>query len=80
MDHWNHRVVKRTSRWKSKDGKEHKSVWYQIEECFYEGKRKTPFAFTEGKAVGGESIKEIEWTLKQMLKCLKRPIINGDKK
>lgn len=79
MDHWNHRVVKRTSKYKDHNKKEIKEVYYRIEECYYSEKGKVPHSTTDGLIIQGESVKDLEWTLKQMLKCLKNPIINGDK-
>lgn len=72
IGYWNHRVVKRTCKVTG-------DVYYQIEECHYEARRKTPRCITNGLTIGGESVKDLEWTLKQMLKCLKNPIVNGDK-
>jgi hypothetical protein len=80
MGHWNHRVVKRTSTWTDqKTGKVHKEPYYRIEECFYDEGKKLPRNMTDGNIVQGESIKDLEWVLKHMLKCLKHPVLNGDK-
>jgi hypothetical protein len=77
---WNHRVVKKTTKYIDPlTNKQKKEVYYYIEECYYDSDKENPVQCTEGLAVMGESLKDLEWTLKQMLKCLKHPIVNGDK-
>ena len=70
--HWNHRVVK---HWCEAA----EEFYYTIEECHYNKGQKTPFGFTEGLTVNGESIEGLRWTLKHMLKALENPVVVASK-
>jgi hypothetical protein len=68
---WNHRVL----------AHEHKGeIYFQIHEVYYDDSG-TPNGYTENSvSVGGESLKDIGWTLNRMKECLKKPILwAGDK-
>lgn len=66
---WNHRVV----RHKSELGD-----YLQIHEVYYDDKS-NPTSLTEtGIVVGGDSIKEIRWTLKAMTDALDKPVLEYD--
>jgi len=68
---WNHRVVKRRDEVMKED-------YYEIVEAFYWNKKnksrkpsKKPTAFTEdGIRPMGESLKDLKWALKMMLKAV----------
>lgn len=65
---WNHRILAHKS---------HRRVYFSIHEVYYDTKGK-PDAYTSNAiTVEGDSIESIEWTLKKMKKCLKKPILWG---
>jgi hypothetical protein len=64
---WNHRVLVH------KDGDD---IWFSIHEVYYDEKE-TPESYTSnGVSVGGNSIKDLSWTLDKMKKCLNKPILS----
>jgi len=64
---WNHRVLAH------KDGDD---IWFSIHEVYYDEKG-TPESYTSnGVSVGGNSIKDLSWTLDKMKKCLNKPILS----
>ena len=66
---WNHRVLAH------KDGDE---VWISIHEVYYD-KNGTPESYTaNGVSVGGNSIKDLSWTLDKMKECLNKPILSAE--
>ena len=70
MGCWNHRVVKRVFP----NGEEELS----IHEAHYDKEWGKPRAWTtQPVAVSADSIKDLRWTLKQMLKALDQPVIDG---
>lgn len=80
MSHWNHRAVKHTTIYINSITKQRKSeTHYTIEECYFDaGETENPRNMTEGLKVVGESIWSLEWTLREMLKCLDYPSISGN--
>jgi len=79
--HWNHRVVKR----KDANGE---TEW-SLREVMYDGNRiesvtAEPIGVSTWSDLGGpatnkKALKELEWTLKAMLRALKHPIVNYDR-
>jgi hypothetical protein len=66
MNTWNHRVVK----FKNDEGD-----WYAICEVYYEDGK--VYAHTsEGVGVSGESIEELRETLRRMLDCLDKEVLD----
>ena len=64
---WNHRVLAH------KDGDE---VWFSIHEVYYD-ENGIPKSYTaNGVNVGGNSIKDLSWTLDKMKECLDKPILS----
>lgn len=64
---WNFRVLAH------KDGDD---FYYQIHEVYYNRKGK-PESYTEkGVSIGSDCLDGIKWTLKEMKKCLKKPILS----
>jgi hypothetical protein len=64
---WNHRVIAHD---------EHKEVYFQIHEVYYD-KEGTPDGYTkEGVSVGADSIKGLRWTLRKMRKTLKSKVLS----
>lgn len=64
---WNHRIL-------AHEGCEGE-IWLQVHEVYYNDLN-NPIGYSQNAAkVGDETIKGLEWTLKQMKKCLKRPIL-----
>ncbi len=68
---WNHRIL--AKEYKHLDGTT--EIYFQIHEVYYD-KKGTPNGYTENPVhVGGESIQDIQWTLKHMKECMKKPIL-----
>ena len=66
---WNHRVLAH------KNGDE---FWFSIHEVYYD-KKGTPESYTvNGVIVGGNSIKDLSWTLDKMKECLDKPILSAE--
>lgn len=66
---WNHRVLAFVYE---------DEIRLQIHEVYYNSKGK-PNGYTANPIfVNGESLKDIKWTLKQMKKCLNKPILSGN--
>ena len=64
--YWNHRVLA---------SEQNGEIYFQIHEVYYD-KNDKPDGYTKNSiSVGGENIKEINWTLNKIKKCLKEPIL-----
>jgi len=67
MGTWNHRVLAEVYP--------NGEVEFQIYEVYYDVDG-TPNGYTANPVtVGGSEMKDLEWTLKYMKKCLKKPIL-----
>ena len=64
---WNHRVLAH------KDGD---GMYFQIHEVYYDKDGKLDSYSAEGGNVGGNSIKDLSWTLDKMRECLDKPILS----
>ena len=65
---WNHRIL----------AHEEGDIYFEICEVYFEGD--IPKSYTENTTVGGDSIKDIKWTLNRMKECANKPILwAGDK-
>ena len=71
---WNHRIIRTDGGWADE------GHLYQIHECYYESENEEiPTASTEKPtAVSAESVDGLRWMLKQMVKCLGRPVLEYD--
>lgn len=69
--HWNHRVLAHPTE---------EDVYFSIHEVYYDETAKPNGATINAVGVGSESLAGIEWTLKQMLACLEKPVLWGDKR
>lgn len=66
---WNHRVLAFIYE---------DEVQLQIHEVYYNKKGK-PNGYTSNPiSINGGSLKDIKWTLKQIKKCLKKPVLSVD--
>ena len=63
---WNHRIL----------AHEHNGeVYLQIHEVYY-NENNIPDSYSKyGVSVGGETLKDIKWTLNKMMDCLSKPIL-----
>ena len=69
---WNYRVMAHRSPFDEND------IGLQIHEVHYD-KKKNPKAFSKEPAmIGGESIEDIKWILKEIEVCLEKPILDAN--
>ena len=63
---WNHRVLAH------QDGED---VYFEIHEVYYNQKNIPEHHTPDAITVGGDNVKSIRWTLKQMKKATKKPVL-----
>lgn len=64
---WNHRILAH---------EDHKKEIYLVIHDVYYNEKNIPDGYSEnGVTIGGETLKDIKWTLSKMKECLKKPIL-----